>query len=160
LVIWIHCESQFLHQELGEVLPEQECSSLLALVELLLSPIGATSCLFSFNDLIYHALVIWIHCESQFLHQELGEVLPEQECSSLLSLVELLLSPIGATSCLDSPTLLLFQEHVVVKDLLSVFSSQFFSTHWLDHVKIVELSEFFHHHIHAVLFISFKALLE
>jgi hypothetical protein len=76
------------------------------------------------------------------------------------ALVELLLSPIGATSCLDSPTLLFFKEHVVVTDLLSLFSSQFFSTHWLDHVKIVELSEFFHHHIHAVLFISFKALLE
>jgi hypothetical protein len=35
--------------------------------------------------------------------------------------VELLLSPISATFCLDPSTLLLFQEHVVVKGLLSLF---------------------------------------
>jgi hypothetical protein len=63
---------QLLGNVLEKMLPD--------MLELEVVNMSSDGTLLSFYGLVYHALVLCIHCESQFLHQELGEVLPEQEC--------------------------------------------------------------------------------
>ena len=79
--------------------------------------------------------------------------------SLIFSLVNSLLPAIGATTCLDPATSLLFEVHEVAESTLFLFSGKALSCDWLDDIEVVKLPHLHNYRVHPAFSKVFQTLL-